>query len=210
MKYDLHVHSKYSIDGYVEPEEIVKTGIKRGLSGIAITDHDTIKGGLLAKKYQNKDFLVIVGSEITTNKGEIIGLFLNQEIRSKDHVEVMDDIKDQDGLVIIPHPFDTMRQATYHPQKNELKYFDGVEVFNSRCISQRYNDEAEAFANKFNLNHCAGSDAHFVNEIGNAGVISRDELRKSLKNNQLEVFGKRSSLLNHGFTKIVKSYRRIK
>ncbi|MDI6644123.1 MAG: PHP domain-containing protein [Methanobacteriaceae archaeon] len=209
MRYDLHVHSKYSCDGFIEPAKIVETAKKRGLSGIAITDHDTIKGGLMAKKYQDQDFEVIIGSEITTNQGEIIGLFLNQEINSKDHLEVMDEIKDQDGLVIIPHPFDNMRQATYHPLKDNFKYFDGLEVFNSRCISQKYNDKAEAFANKFNLNKCAGSDAHFINEIGNAGVIAGDELRKSLKNNQLEIFGSRSSLFNHGFTKVVKWYRKI-
>lgn len=210
MRYDLHVHSKYSCDGYFEPAEIVETARKRGLAGIAITDHDTIKGGLIAKKYQSQDFEVIIGSEVTTNQGEIIGLFLNHEIRSKDHLDVMDEIRDQGGLIIIPHPFDTIRQATYTPQEDCIKYIDGIEVFNSRCISQKYNRAAEKFAEKYNLNHCAGSDAHFINEIGNAGVISKDDLRKSLKKNQLKIFGKRSSLLNHGFTKMVKLYRKIK
>lgn len=82
MKYDLHVHSKYSVDGYVEPEVIVKTAQKRGLSGVAVTDHNTIKGGLKAKKYETEDLRVIVGSEIETNRGEVIGLFLSEEIKS--------------------------------------------------------------------------------------------------------------------------------
>ena len=208
MKYDLHVHSKYSADGYVEPEKIVETARKRGLAGIAITDHDTMKGGLMAKKYQDQDFKVIVGCEVTTNQGEIIGLFLNQEIHSSDHLDVIDEIRDQGGLVIIPHPFDKMRQATYQPQKDYLKYLDCIEVFNSRCISRKYNEKAEAFADKYHLNTCAGSDAHFINEIGNAGVKVNDDLKKCLKTNNLEIFGRKSSILNHGFTKIVKLINR--
>ncbi|MCC7557929.1 MAG: PHP domain-containing protein [Methanobacteriaceae archaeon] len=208
MKYDLHVHSKYSSDGFVEPEKIVKTAEKIGLAGIAITDHDTIKGGLMAKKFKTENVEVIVGCEVTTNQGEIIGLFLNQEIKSNNHVEVMDEIKAQDGVVVIPHPFDTMRKATYRPRQDYIKYLDCIEVFNSRCITQKYNEQAKSFANKYNLNTCAGSDAHFINEIGNAGVIIENDLKKSLKNNKVEIFGRKSSILNHGLTKIVKMYRK--
>jgi len=70
MKYDLHVHSFYSKKcGHMNTKDIVKTAIKNGLDGVAITDHDTIKGGLKAKEYEQKDFQVIVGSEIMTNIG---------------------------------------------------------------------------------------------------------------------------------------------
>ena len=103
MKYDLHVHSKYSIDGCIEPETIVKTAHKRGLSGVAVTDHNTIQGGLESKKYETDDLKVIVGSEIETNRGEVIGLFLCDEITSNIFAYVVQEIKDQNGLVIIPH-----------------------------------------------------------------------------------------------------------
>ncbi|MGC9516151.1 MAG: PHP domain-containing protein [Methanomicrobiales archaeon] len=208
MKYDLHVHSKYSSDGYVEPELMVKTAKKRGLDGIAVTDHDTIKGGLLAEKFQDTDFQVIVGCEVTSNQGEIIGLFLNQEIVSKNHLEVMDEIKEQGGLVIIPHPFDTLRRSTYQPRGEFMKNVDNIEVFNSRCIHQKYNLQAAAFAMDNKLGVSAGSDAHFVNEIGNAGIITEDDVMKSLKDNNLETFGKRSSIFNHCFTTMLKIWRK--
>ncbi|HEX7467577.1 MAG TPA: PHP domain-containing protein, partial [Methanobacterium sp.] len=88
MKFDFHTHSKYSSDGYVDPKILVKVAAKVGLSGIAITDHNTIKGGLEAKKYENNEIEVIVGSEILTDKGEIIGIFLTDEINSKNFFDV--------------------------------------------------------------------------------------------------------------------------
>ena len=87
MKFDFHTHSKYSSDGYVDPKILVKVAAKVGLSGIAVTDHNTIKGGLEAKKYENNEIEVIVGSEILTDKGEIIGIFLTDEINSKNFFE---------------------------------------------------------------------------------------------------------------------------
>ncbi len=94
MKYDLHIHSKYSSDGVLDPERIVRIAMKRGLNGIAITDHNTIKGGLKTKKYENADFTVIVGSEISTERGEIIGLFLEEEVKSTNVQEVITEIKE--------------------------------------------------------------------------------------------------------------------
>ena len=97
MKYDLHIHSKYSSDGVLDPEKIVKIAIKRGLNGVAITDHNTIIGGLKAKNYETEDFKVIVGSEISTERGEIIGLFLKEEIKPGNVQEVISEIKEQNG-----------------------------------------------------------------------------------------------------------------
>ena len=106
MQYDLHIHSKYSSDGVLEPEEIINAAKKKGLDGIAVTDHNTIKGGLETKRFETKDFEVIIGSEIMTERGEITGLFLSQEITSKDVQGVFSEIKGQGGIVVIPHPFD--------------------------------------------------------------------------------------------------------
>ena len=71
MKYDFHTHTKYSADGYINPKTLVKVADKAGLTGVAVTDHNTIKGGLEAKKYGNKNIEVIVGSEILTDKGRL-------------------------------------------------------------------------------------------------------------------------------------------
>ena len=78
MKYDFHTHTKYSTDGYIDPKILVKAAVKAGLTGVAVTDHNTIKGGLEAKKYENKNIEVIVGSEILTDKGEVIGIFFDR------------------------------------------------------------------------------------------------------------------------------------
>ena len=137
MKYDLHIHSKYSSDGYCDPRVLVKTAIKKKLSGIAVTDHNTIKGGLKTIKYQNNDFQVIVGSEINTDRGEVIGLFLTEEIKSNTFIDVTEEIKEQNGLVIIPHPFDEIRGNGINLQKKDVKSVDFVEVFNSRCLLQK-------------------------------------------------------------------------
>ena len=113
MKYDLHTHTKYSSDGILEPEKIVEIARRKGLSGIAITDHNTIKGSLKAKKYETDDFQVICGSEISTERGEVIGLFLSDEIQSESFLDVVDEIKEQDGVVVLPHPFDRYKKKWY-------------------------------------------------------------------------------------------------
>jgi len=211
MLFDLHLHSQYSSDGYLSPETIFKTAQKRGLSGVAVTDHNTIKGGQKTSKYQNQDFKVIIGSEITTTEGEIIGLFLNEEVKSQDPMEVMEEIRWQDGIVVIPHPFDLMRKATFTPRKEHVKLIHKIEAFNSRCIKPEFNQNALEFATKHNLGLTAGSDAHFANEIGKAGIKTREcDLRKALQNNDYQIFGQNSSIMNHGFTKVLKLWRKAK
>ncbi len=210
MKYDLHIHSKYSSDGVLDPERIVRIAMKRGLNGIAITDHNTIKGGLKAKKYENADFTVIVGSEISTERGEIIGLFLEEEVKSTNVQEVITEIKEQNGIIVIPHPFDELRHSAFHPAEEDAKFIDCVEGFNSRCVYQKYNKKAVEFGIKHNLMITAGSDAHFANEIGNAGIITETEdVREALMKNEVQIFGKRSLLVNQVGTKVLKLWRKL-
>lgn len=209
MKYDLHTHSKYSGDGWLEVEKMVKIATRKGLSGIALTDHNTIKGALKAKKLENENFKVIIGSEISTERGEVIGLFLSEEIVSRKFEEVIEEIKEQNGIVVLPHPFDNIRGNGIKPKNNDAKLVDYVEVFNSRCLMNKYNIMAISYAKKHQLNILAGSDAHFGYEIGNAGVcIKDDDLRKSFKKGGLEIFGKKSSPINLGLTKAVKIWKR--
>lgn len=210
MRFDLHIHSKYSSDGILEPEEIVKIAIKNELNGIAIVDHNTIKGGSEAKKYEIEDFKIIVGSEISTDRGEIIGLFLFEEIESKDLQGIITEIKDQNGIIVIPHPFDELRHSAFHPNEDDIKFIDCIEGYNSRCIFQKYNTNAAEFAEKHNLAITAGSDAHFLNEIGNAGIASETEdIREAILKEEVRIFGKRSSPINHGLTKVLKIWRKI-
>ena len=211
MKNDLHIHSKYSSDGTLDPKTIVKLAIKRGLDGIAITDHNTIKGGMKAKEYENKDFKVIVGSEIMTDHGEIIGLFLKEEVEPGKLIEVVSNIKAQNGIIIVPHPFDEMRHSAFQPKPEDAKLFDCIEGFNSRCIYQKYNDKAAEYAKRHCLPSVAGSDAHFANEIGNAGITTEyEDLREAIIKKEIEIFGKKSMIINHAFTKGLKTWRKIK
>ncbi len=211
LKFDLHVHSNYSSDGIMEVKTIIKVAKKNRLNGIAITDHNTVKGGLEAKKYETEDFKVIIGSEIMTNYGEVTGLFLSEEISSKNLTDVISDIKAQNGIVVIPHPFDEMRQSAFQPNDEFATQIDSIEGFNSRCIFQRYNEKAVGYANKHKLPLIAGSDAHFKNEIGNAGIVTEyEDLREAIIKNHIEIFGKRSMLINHAFTKGLKKWRKIR
>jgi predicted metal-dependent phosphoesterase TrpH len=209
MKYDLHIHSNYSSDGVLNPEKIVKIALRRGLAGIAITDHNTIKGGLMAKGYETEDFTVIVGSEISTERGEIIGLFLEENVKSKAFQDVIAEIREQSGIIVIPHPFDGLRHSSLHPTDNDSQYIDCVEGFNSRCLFHKYNDYAAEFAKKHRLTIIAGSDAHFTNEIGNAGIITETkDVKAALMTNEITLFGKRASVVNHAGTKVLKLWRR--
>jgi len=211
VKYDLHVHTSYSKKcGYTNPKNAVKAAIKSGLDGIAITDHDTIKGAIQAKEYSLGFFDVIIGSEITTNRGEIIGLFLSEDIESNKFESVISEIKNQNGLAVVPHPFDALRKSAFHPETEDVKMLDGIESFNSRCILKKYNDIAENFANKYNLMKTAGSDAHFLHEIGNAGIITENcDIIDAIRKRDLTVFGRKSFLLNHAFTKYLILMRKI-
>lgn len=210
MKYDLHVHSKYSVDGYTEPEVIVKAACKRGLSGVAVTDHNTIQGGLKAKKYETDDLKVIVGSEIETDRGEVIGLFLSEDIKSNIFPDVVQEIKDQNGLVIIPHPFDKIRGNGIKPVDDDAHLVDCVEVYNSRCLLEKYNHQAYEFASSNKLKVSAGSDAHFAKEIGRAGIIVNSEITQpeELLGENPIIFGAKSNIINLGLTKILKTWRK--
>jgi len=208
MKYDFHTHTKYSSDGYMEPKLLVKVAMKRRLSGVAVTDHNTIKGGLNAQKHANNHIDIIIGSEILTDRGEVIGIFLTEEIKKTCFTDVIDEIKAQNGIVILPHPFDRIRSTSFYPDSEDVKFIDSIEIFNSRCVRQSYNDIAKNYAIENNLEIIAGSDAHFKNEIGNAGIETEsDNIRESILNSDFTIFGKRSNILNPITTKLLKIKR---
>jgi len=185
MKYDLHIHTKYSSCSNLEPNILLKTAVTKGLNGIAVTDHNTTKGGLAVKKInKNKDFEVILGEEIKTNKGEILAFYLNEEIKPGNFEDVLDKIKQQGALAVIAHPFTvgiTRRKTKidFYKMKNKI---DGIEAFNSRNIFGHSNKKAKLIAEKMDIAQTAGSDAHFAFEIGRAVTIFDSSLRKALEN----------------------------
>lgn len=154
--------------------------MRRGLSGIAITDHNTISGGLEVKKV-NKDrkFTVIVGSEIQTEVGDIIGLFLNEEIKTRNSVEVIEEIKDQGGYVILPHPY-----RGHKLNKNVITKSDAIEIFNGRSTYEE-NNLALELAKKLDKPVTVGSDAHFACEIGKSFLNTDYDLFRNFMENSI-------------------------
>ena len=187
MIIDLHVHTRYSGDASIEPNELVKVAKARGLDSIAVTDHDTTRGW---EHFPDKDdFTVIRGIERTTDQGSVIGLFLNEGIHSRGFWEVIDEIRSQDGVVVLPHPCDNLRRDTPKIEglnKNLLKTkVNAVEVFNARCLLGRFNVKAEKLAKDMGKHRVGGSDAHTMGEVGNARTLfdcnSLDEVHAQLK-----------------------------
>jgi predicted metal-dependent phosphoesterase TrpH len=172
LKIDFQVHTHYSKCALSSPKEIVKTAIKRNLDGIAITDHNSIKGYLQAKKIKSK-LLIIPGIEISSKDGHIIGLGITKPLQKKKSAEeTISMIKDQGGVALIPHPFDYVRNCI----GCRIKYLkpDLIEIYNSNMVIPFGNYLAERFAKSNNYGTTAGTDAHSKLELGYAYTIVED------------------------------------
>ena len=166
LKLDLHIHSQYSEDGIGSPKEIIKILQKRGLHGMAITDHNNIEGGLQAKKVAPKDFIVITGVEISTNKGHIIALDIKEDIKKNLSVEeTIEKIIDIGGIPTVPHVFRTMSGIKADLLKEIHKKISVLEVFNS-CSDPKTNLKTIKIAKNFNLGGIGGSDSHIPEYVG--------------------------------------------
>ena len=175
MNIDLHVHTNYSPDSFMNPEKAVLQSRKVGLDCIAITDHNTINGALEAKRLFNAN--VIVGEEIKSLGGEITGLYLQENVpKGLSPLETVKLIKDQGGLVSIPHPFDYFRGSVIDKKSLEMiiDYIDIVESFNGRNTLNKSNVKALEFANSNNILSSAVSDAHTLMELGRTYVNVRE------------------------------------
>jgi len=208
MKYDLHVHTYNSPCSTLRPETILRIAKKVKLDGIAVADHNTIKGGIeVSKANKNKDFEVIPSIEVSTNRGHVLGLYVNKEIRSRDFFDVVDEIKKQGGIVILAHPFRLLPHLRSKVKGIDVrKYLDGVECYNSRT-SYFSNRSAIKFAERFNLAKTGGSDAHFSFEIGRCITLFDCDIVKAIKQRKTRVEGSNitglfGSMLS-GFVKII-------
>jgi predicted metal-dependent phosphoesterase TrpH len=174
---DLHMHTSWSHDCSIDPAELVDFSLREGLGAIAVTDHNVFGGALEAADYaRGRDLVVIPGEEVKTDgQGEVIGLFLEREIpRGLSFADTIAAIREQGGLVYLPHPFDRMHAIpdprTLH---RHLADIDVFEVYNARLLFEAYNDEALRFARKYNLTMGAGSDAHVLQGVGTGALRMR-------------------------------------
>lgn len=186
----------------MHPRVIIDTARERRLDAIAVTDHDTIRGGLETKKLA-KDLTVFVGSEIKTRSGEIIGIKLKRDVASgMSPEETCEAIKKQGGFIIVPHPFDRTRRGMGDSINEVKELIDAVEVFNSRVVFSRFNKRADEFARDNKLPGVAGSDSHFREEIGCAWTKvaspnDEDSILEAVKKGRLRVEGRGSGLGPH-------------
>lgn len=190
-KYDLHVHTEYSEDSLCKIEKIIEVGKKKGLSGIGITDHDTMEGLKKALKIiENEKFLIIPGIEISSADGHILGLGIENPIPpnlpAKKTVEL---IRKENGIAIAAHPF-CLDPKPFSPLRAK---FDAIEILNPR----RYigNHIAKNYANQSGIPPFAGSDAHFYEEIGLAGIKTKckpevNKILEEIKLGNASIFGR--------------------
>jgi predicted metal-dependent phosphoesterase TrpH len=173
---DLHLHSLHSWDCTTPIDELLDSALAAGLGALAVTDHNTIAGGVEARARAIERGLplhVVVGSEIkTAAEGEIIGLFLHDEIpRGLTFAETIERIRGQGGVVYVPHPFDrfhtTPSEALLHQHAGDI---DVLETANARLWLERDNRSAERFASEHALRRGAGSDAHVPAGIGTGAL----------------------------------------
>src|SRR6185312_12133279 len=191
---DLHMHTSWSHDCSTDPAELVDHAEAEGLGAIAVTDHNVFGGALeTIDCAEGRDLIVIPGEEVKTDgQGEVIGLFLQQEIpRGMSFADTVAAIREQDGIVYIPHPFDRLHAIpdprTLHRHLTDI---DVLEVYNARLLFEAYNDEALRFARKYDLTMGAGSDAHVLQGVGTGVMRMRafdgpEEFLVSLRSGQV-------------------------
>ncbi|MCU0859239.1 MAG: PHP domain-containing protein [Thermoplasmata archaeon] len=189
---DLHTHTKHSglskvlflklPDAISEPEDVVRAAEARGLQVLCVTDHNTIRGGLEARKHA-RSVEVVVGEEVGTSEGEVLGLFLTDEVpQGLTAAETIDIIHSQGGVAVAPHPFSAHCKAL--GKKALTLDLDGIEAFNSAHRDRYANDLAEKLCGKSGMALTGGSDAHCPSMVGNAYTTfegsTAEELKKAL------------------------------
>jgi predicted metal-dependent phosphoesterase TrpH len=176
VRVDLHTHTMWSGDSTTTPDEFAAAVDASGIDVVCITDHNAIDGALALR--DRLACRVIVGEELRTAAGEVIGLFLTERVpMGISHLDAAKAIRDQGGVVYVPHPFDPMRRNLAEPALYELAdadLIDAVEVFNAKTSLSSLNRRAAAFAAEFGIVGGAGSDGHVPDALGAAYVEMAD------------------------------------
>ncbi len=221
MKFDLHSHTTYSkhwfwgTDALNSPKSMINAARRRGLSGIAITDHQTVKGSLVGIEYAKKfrDFTVIKGMEIHTKSGDVVALGISEDIPDNLSLEeTIEKIHDLSGVAIAAHPF-----ANFLVRKCvgvNAKMLDAVEVFNAGSCKKFQNMKALNLAEKFKKPKTAGSDAHNIMDIGRAGIecnsIREDDVIEEILKKKVKIFGTYTPYRNMAMHTLLKFSRSLR
>jgi len=208
-KFDLHVHTSVSPCSGANPASIVSKAVDRGLDGIAITDHDTVRGVHAVERAAPPDLTILPGVEVTTTTGHMLALGVRDAPSGGDPITVAEQIQELGGVAVLAHPFDTFRQH-YSPPLNDLtNVVDAVEVRNSRCLLPRFNQRAMEFAVRHGLPVIGGSDAHFPIELGRAVTVTEGEPLMAIESGTTVTSGRSGYVSGHVATKVHELRRRV-
>ncbi len=173
MRLEIHVHTKFSHDSLLSFGALYARCRRRGIDYIAVTEHNNIAGAAEFQKYcreRGDKIKVIVGEEIMTSRGEVIGLFLKSPIEPMmPPGETIDAIKAQGGIVYVPHPYDEKRAKTVLSEdavKENAHKIDCIECHNGRNVRGEFSEKQNSIAEKYGLTKVVGSDAHTAFEAG--------------------------------------------
>ncbi len=171
LKLDLHVHTCYSHDAVTTLREVVAHSKKRGLDGVAITDHDTLRGAL--QLIQESEFIIIPGVEVTTRQGHVLALNVTTPIPPRlDLSETIHRIHDVGGIAVAPHLTSVGKGGIGLKRVTQNLYLDAVEVINSAAFPFFLSTYlSRKIAAELSLPQTAGSDSHIPKTIGMAYTL---------------------------------------
>ena len=171
MKFDMHVHSTYSSDGQSSPETILRKAKKIGLAGLAITDHNTLKGNEHARKLDS-DLLIVRGVEISSSEGHILAYGISEPVpKGIEPVDLIDNVHQQGGIAVIAHPFRPWSGVGEKVARSIAP--DAIEVQNSHSTKTE-NFKARKLCQSMGLPATGGSDAHNARYLGKSYTIFED------------------------------------
>ncbi len=216
MLFDLHLHSAYSLDALTKPTSIVKK-CKKNNWGFSLTDHNNMRAyaskNPIQKIAKKEGVFMIPGEEVKIFEkgkcvGEVIGYFLNEEVKPSNFEEVIDDIRSQGALLSCPHPFDWLRNNLTRFEK-EWKKFDCMETYNARSYYKSLNNKSAEFAKNKKIALLGVSDAHTPEEIGNGlteiNAVNENEFRKQIKKQKTKpIENYKAGLWDHFQTQLAK------
>jgi predicted metal-dependent phosphoesterase TrpH len=217
---DLHCHTRASFDCLSSPASVVRAAASRGLTHLAITDHETVSGALEARdiaREQAPELTVLVGEEVRTREGDLIAMFIERAVpRGMSVSETIAAIREQGGLVGVPHPFDRYRGSLLRALEGSPfeAPVDWIEIHNARVMVGDGNAHAAAYAADHGLPGVAVSDAHSVLEVGVAYTAldgdpsTADGLLAALPT--AELIGGRASYFVRLITPMAKAVQRLR
>ena len=217
FKADLHTHTRHSVDSLSRVEDVLSAAVKKGLSAIAITDHNEIAGAFEAQKIAKQKKLplqIIIGEEVMCKEGDLLVYFLKKRVAPGKLADVLKEVKKQGAVCSSAHPYDFKRSGIRLEKQpaSVIAGINAIEAFNSRATFPRVNESAVRFALLHKKPILAGSDAHHPLEVGAAyaefeGVAKLD--KRNILSAPRKLHGKLSSPLVHAFSRYAVVCNRI-